>query len=230
MPEFTVVTYNIRHGLGMDNTVDLKRIIHILSTINPSIILLQEVDMGRPRSFLQKQAKIIAKALEMNYVYGIVKRFGVGSYGNAVLFSYPVLKHHNYQLHSSKEPRCCLDLVLNINEKPTHVLNTHLGLNHNDRMNQVSYILSIISSITTPVILGGDFNCKPESKELKILLQNMKDSFECNFTPPWATYPSVNPQARIDFTLYNSLCHCRNCHIVKSDASDHLPLVSRLYI
>ena len=45
-----VLTYNIRHGEGMDGVYDLGRIAEIIRGAHPDVVALQEVDRGTERS------------------------------------------------------------------------------------------------------------------------------------------------------------------------------------
>ena len=49
-PELTVISYNIRHGQGMDGKVDLPRIAEVIRTSGAQVALLQEVDRGMGRT------------------------------------------------------------------------------------------------------------------------------------------------------------------------------------
>ena len=39
-----LVAYNIKHGRGMDNKVDLRRIASVLRKLKPDLVALQEID------------------------------------------------------------------------------------------------------------------------------------------------------------------------------------------
>ena len=60
------MTYNIRHGRGVDDKVDLGRIADVLAEAEPDVITLQEVDAGRLRSGAVDQADVLATRLGMN--------------------------------------------------------------------------------------------------------------------------------------------------------------------
>ena len=83
------------------------------------------------------------------------------------------------------------------------------------------------------VILCGDFNSTPESKELKLLRE-----FWDQLSPSEVTYPSDSPTECIDyiFTLKGSGVTCLKSGVVENTetfdaarASDHLAVFSELY-
>ena len=45
-----IVAYNIKHGRGMDDAVDLERIAHALRRLDADVITLQEVDNRTERT------------------------------------------------------------------------------------------------------------------------------------------------------------------------------------
>ncbi len=61
--ELTVISYNIRHGLGMDGKVDLPRIAAVIRTSGAQVAVLQEVDRGMGRTQRRDLTAELAKAL-----------------------------------------------------------------------------------------------------------------------------------------------------------------------
>jgi len=60
-----IATYNIRHGLGIDNVFNFQRVKDTVKKINPDILILNEVDQGNARSGDLYQAKEIASLMNM---------------------------------------------------------------------------------------------------------------------------------------------------------------------
>ena len=48
--KLNVLTYNIRHGAGMDGKIDLERIAAVIRKAKPDIVALQEIDKNCKRS------------------------------------------------------------------------------------------------------------------------------------------------------------------------------------
>ncbi|HEX3012282.1 MAG TPA: endonuclease/exonuclease/phosphatase family protein [Syntrophomonadaceae bacterium] len=229
MPAVKIATYNIRYGKGIDGKVSLSRIAGVLQQINPDIIALQEMDKNRLRSYGAAQAKKLAKALKMNYVYGAVKRYCLGSYGNAVLTRYPIISYQNHLLPDSKDPRCCLQVNLNVEGVTLSFFNIHLGLNHTVRMYNVEhFVIPLIKSINHPVILAGDFNVTADGEEIKMLSPYLNDTFTHSQSFFKATFPSNRPVERIDYIFINNYCSCNEFDIINSQASDHLPIKTQI--
>jgi endonuclease/exonuclease/phosphatase family metal-dependent hydrolase len=62
------VTFNVRHGLGLDGRQDLARTAQVLRGLTPDIAGLQELDEGAERSGGIDQAAWLAGALSMRFV------------------------------------------------------------------------------------------------------------------------------------------------------------------
>ncbi len=110
MPQcIRVVSYNIHHGTTADERPSLLQIASVLAQLDADLVSLQEVDMNLPRSQRVRQAAMLARALDMGYVFGEAMQYGTGKYGNAVLSRFPIKNYHNHRMPDSSEDRCCLE-------------------------------------------------------------------------------------------------------------------------
>ena len=60
-----IVTYNIHRCVGVDRKLDVARVAETIGALEPDIVALQEVDVGRARSEGVDQAHEIAQRLKM---------------------------------------------------------------------------------------------------------------------------------------------------------------------
>ncbi len=214
-----VMTYNIRYGRGIDNELDLNRIVKIIENSEAQIITLNEVDQRMPRSRFQNQIKIMAERLNMNYIYGPNLQTGIGGYGNAILTEFPVYQANNYLLPYNKigsEPRGLLKSIIQLpNQQKLQVMTTHLTLNPDERDKQIEWIKRFIEKSNFPYLLMGDFNTELNSFAgfTSLISKN--------------TFPSDNPTHNIDliFTDYNYL-QLSNSYTIETKSSDHLPVIA----
>ena len=65
-----MVSYNIRHGRGMDGRVDLARTARVLARLKPDLVALQEVDKICTRSGGVDIAKELGRRLKMHHAFG----------------------------------------------------------------------------------------------------------------------------------------------------------------
>lgn len=121
-----VVTYNIRHGLGSDNTTDLTRTAAVLESLGADIIGLQEVDRNIARSGGEDQAKSLGRTLDMTATFAAVMPLQGGEYGMAVLSRYPVRSVERLKLPEGNEPRMALVVGVTLQSgQPLRVVNVH---------------------------------------------------------------------------------------------------------
>ncbi|MBN1443777.1 MAG: endonuclease/exonuclease/phosphatase family protein, partial [Planctomycetes bacterium] len=87
---YRVVSYNIRHGRGMDGEVDLERTAAVLRRLEPDIVGLQEVDDRVERSGRVNQPEELGRLLDMHPAFGSFFAHQGGQYGMAVLSRHPI--------------------------------------------------------------------------------------------------------------------------------------------
>src|SRR5207253_226824 len=83
---FTVASYNIHKGCGLDRRVKLDRIAAVLEEIDADLVGLQEV--------LHPQADALAERLGMHVAMGPTHDRTAVPYGNAVLTRFPIHRTH----------------------------------------------------------------------------------------------------------------------------------------
>src|SRR5699024_1396403 len=105
-----IMQYNIRHGEGMDEKVDLNRIANVIRESGAKIVSLNEVDRHySSRSYYVDQIAWLANKLGMNYKYQATTTNPANSasgnqpreHGHALLSKYPILSDikHDYDAH-----------------------------------------------------------------------------------------------------------------------------------
>jgi len=218
------LSYNIKHCHGMNGKVSIKEVAATIASTQPDLVSLQEVDYRNPRSAFADQAATLGRSLGMYHVYGSnVTWGGVARFGNAVLSRYPIASWHNYLLPSQGEQRGLLRVEIKLAGQPIVFLSTHLGLNHQERLQQVDKIIEVADSVTGPVLLAGDLNARPDSEEVARLQTVLQSG---DLTGAELTFPSNQPQFKIDYIFYSNLWTLTETKIFHSLASDHLPLAS----
>ena len=69
-PALTVLSYNVHHGRGADNKIDLGRIAKVIKDSGADLVALQEVDKLTSRANGVDQAKELGKLTGMHAVFG----------------------------------------------------------------------------------------------------------------------------------------------------------------
>ena len=221
-----VATYNIRGGLGTDNVRSIPRITEVLRTLEADIVCLQEVHQNLPWSGFANQPRRLRRLLGADVIFQRNLSLWFGGFGNAVVTTLPVLQVTRHTLPGGREPRGCLDVVLQTSLGELKVLCTHLGLSDGERRRQVIRLAEIVRASQVPVVLCGDFNEGPQAGNLRMLLEasGLRDAG----VGSGFTYPSDAPRARIDFILHSEELSAEGLCVSPSIASDHYPIISKI--
>jgi endonuclease/exonuclease/phosphatase family metal-dependent hydrolase len=239
-----VMTYNVHSCIGMDGKVDARRIARVIAQAQPDIVALQELDVGKARSFGKDQAHLIARHLDMGFHFHPAIHLEEERYGDAILTRLPmrVIKAGplpGLEDNPQREPRGALWVAVTFRGADIHIINTHLGLSARERAIQVDALLGSgwlkHAQCQGPVILCGDFNAVPSSAAYRRLAARLKD------------VQTQVPGLQVRGTFFSRFPHMRLDHIFISDdlsavtmttidshlartASDHLPLVTEVVV
>ena len=227
-----VMSYNIRHGQGMDNKIDLDRIANVISAQNPDLVALQEIDKICKRSNNFDIAKELGERLNMAYRFGEFMNYQNGEYGMAILSKFPINKTIRHELPKGTEPRCALEVDVQTNISPQSISFICI---HNDwknvniRVLQIKELLNQIKDVKKPVVLAGDFNGTPSDPSLDLLRKNNWNILDKNNQK---TFPSDSPNKEIDFVVTRNFPSSKILHytIAETKASDHRPIVAEFII
>ena len=187
-----IVTYNIcaccDFSLPKDENgkeqVSVDHISDILLSFDADVFGLQEVYKSGPKPCYFEQAKKIATKMKYPF-YAYAKdqttKWGneVDEIGNAVISRYPIINQESFTVLKPNEnerrpsendwyeDRVLLETTIQLpNKRIITFMATHLGLNLLERERMVKTICERLDCIKNPVILVGDFNAKPDNKEL----------------------------------------------------------------
>ena len=185
MTSWRVATFNIRHGLGPDERVDLPRLAGQIAALDADVIGLQEVDVRfGDRSDHADQAARLGELLGMQVRFGAALDLPPEApgaprrqYGLALLTRHEILTQQMHLLPDhpagppSREPRGVLHARLrHRGGEELDVLVTHLDdAAREHRTAQVQGILRLAEQIPGPAVLLGDMNADPSAPELAAL-------------------------------------------------------------
>ena len=223
-----IMTYNIRAGRGMDGRLSLARIAQVIEAESPDVVALQEVDSKRRRTTYQDQAHMLAEQLGYHCAFVHARRWTQGEYGNAILSRYPMRDFRRLALPKPArlpvEARCLLQCRLAHPEGDVWIWNTHLGLLAAERRAQVAAMVQeFLLHQELPLVLCGDFNCRPRSKEIIGLGLHLERVLSQR------TFPGFLPVVHLDHVFHTRHLRVDRTFVPKTmlarRASDHLPLV-----
>lgn len=218
-----VLTYNIHHGEGMDEQFDYERLAKVINDLSPDIVALQEVDRGTDRASGVDQASLLGKLCKMHHAFGQAMPYQNGQYGEAILSRFPIEKTlvHPLPYNLDREPRAAVEVRVQVEGiGPLVLVGTHLCHQDNElRTQQTSRMSQLFEEEEGPlVILAGDFNARPGSDPMSVLLEN-----------GWTDV--VAPRSRIDYILVRGSDPWQVKEVIIVDepvASDHDPVLAIL--
>jgi endonuclease/exonuclease/phosphatase family metal-dependent hydrolase len=221
-----VLTWNIHHGEGLDNEYDLQRIAGVISSVDPDVVCLQEVDRRTIRAGGIDQAVELAYLLDMEPVFNRCIDYQGGEYGDAVLSKLKVREVQRLNLPGNREPRGVLGVVVTPANEPVLVCSTHFdhGRDNPSRIEEARIVADFGKKSPIPVILTGDLNALPDSEVLSIL----DEAFTIPNNPA-PTFPAELPQRRIDYIMWSHLPGWQlvDTRVISEPlASDHRPVLA----
>jgi len=229
-----VLSYNIKHGEGMDNKLDIERIAKVILSVDPDIVALQEVDRGVERSQRIDEPAELGRLTKMAHLFERNIPYQGGDYGNAILSRLPVTGHRNVHLpsHYKGEQRGALIAELtapNAAKTPIRFISTHIDYRPSDaeRMDSVKAIEEAVrEKPDVPTILAGDLNSLPDSRVIQAFGENWTRTDAD--AGPLLTFPADKPNRHIDYVLVRPAQRWKVVETRVVDepvASDHRPLL-----
>lgn len=217
----SAATWNIRHGWGADGSVDLERVARVLRSLEADIVGLQELDRGWSRSGRVDQPARLAELTGMEIVFRATVAGRAGEYGLAIASTQRVAaRFEPLPGRQNEEPRG----VIVARTHDVSVLVTHLSRHAATRRLQVGRLAGIAREVAPPVLLLGDLN------QGRAGLGPLR---RAGLAAPRRRIPSVpaaRPVRQIDHVLAGRGARVEKVWVVRTDASDHLPLVGSLAV
>ncbi|MCW2667529.1 MAG: Metal-dependent hydrolase [Frankiales bacterium] len=217
-----VVTWNLHAGIGLDGRYDLGRIADVLRPLDADVVGLQEVDVRySARSQHADMAADLAALLDRRVVFAPALTSSTGAYGLALLTREPVRSSRVHLLPSSTdapygEQRVCLEADVQRGADGLQVLVTHLQ--HRPPGDRDAQWEAVRALVRRPGVVLGDLNEEVAPLARRALLVDAG-------RPAGTTFRSDRPRRRIDAVLLTPDLSASRAQRLRSDASDHLPVV-----
>lgn len=216
-----IMSYNIRNGIGMDETADLRRTARVIDSVGADIVAVQEVDSVTGRSQGRDILKELGEMTGMSHRFGAAIEYDGGKYGIGILFKGDPIGYSQIAMPGREESRTML-----IIEFADFVFAcTHLSLTEEDRMASIGLIREAAARYEKPFFIAGDMNSLPDEAFTKTLGQ------EFTIISPTAgtTYPADKPTDLIDYIAienqFAKKIRIEDRRIIDEPAaSDHRPI------
>ena len=221
-----LMTYNIRHGAGMDDVIDLDRQAAIIANAAPDVVGLQEVDSCVKRSGYKPQAALLGKKTGMYATFGAAIPLTGGKYGVAILSKEHPLSIHHLPLPGTEKR------TLLVCEFQEYVFAcTHLDLDEECRLNSLNIIIEEAERWgDKPFFICGDWNDQPSSTLITKMKKNNTFVFLNGIlnNSIYYTFPAKSPNKIIDYIASYGRVHKslkKRTVLNEPEASDHRPVL-----
>jgi len=221
-----VLSWNIHHGQGIDDALDLPRVAGVISSWEPDVVCLQEVDRRTIRAGGVDQAVELGFLLGMESTFHRCIDYQGGEYGDAILTRSKPQDVRTLTLPGKLEQRGLVGAVIKLGADSLLVCSTHFdhGRDNPSRIDEAKIVANFARESSIPVILAGDLNALPNSEVISIL-----DGVFTIPGNPAPTFPADIPERRIDYILST---HIPGWQLVETRvvpeplASDHRPVLA----
>lgn len=218
-----IMSYNIRNGMGMDNSTDYQRTADVIIKACPDVVAIQEIDSVTGRSGGKDVLRELAERTLMYYTYAPAINYDGGKYGIGMLSKEKPLNFRYLPLPGREEQRALLIVEF---EKYIYCC-THLSLTEEDRMLSLPIIRREAATAQKPLFIAGDMNASPNSDFINALQKDfvlLTDSKQF-------TFPADKPTETIDYIAAyakDTAAFTRISSRVWDEpmASDHRPVVT----
>lgn len=230
-----VMTYNIWGAKSGGRTMaELEAIAEVIKKVNPDLVALQEVDRHTTRNAaLGDMAKKLGEMTDMDYFFAKAENFYGGEYGDAVLSKLPIKEKKGYNLDVDHalggEVRSVARVLVEKEGKEFYFISTHFDhlSDERNRIKQANDFVTLAQTFDKPIIVGSDFNARPNSNTMDILRTHFTLGClagNCN----QFTFSTMNPDRTIDYLIYTpQSAFSTKLYTVTSWAnqeSDHFPV------
>jgi endonuclease/exonuclease/phosphatase family metal-dependent hydrolase len=243
--DIRVLVYNVHAGKDAAGKESVRRIADVVKSVDPDIVLFQEVDKRTKRSGGVDQPAAYAQLTGMNVAFGRSLDYDGGEYGIAVLSRWPIKRDTAIHLPvepaqersgGSHEPRIAMSLIIDAPFGRLDLFNTHIDASGDERwrLQEIKTIERIVKNAVRGnprVLVGGDFNSTPESAvQTELRANGFHDAWPTCGVGEGLSYPADVPKKRIDYLFVLSGFECMSARVVDADASDHRPVIFTLRV
>jgi endonuclease/exonuclease/phosphatase family metal-dependent hydrolase len=227
--EVKLMSFNIRHGLNIQDEPNLRDILRIIKENDPDLVALQAVDSLMDKGKVQFQLRQLAAQTGMYYSYAVADTSENGTQGVGILSNWPFEKTQTINLPRTpgSDPKVLLCGLIRLSRSVTfRFCNARLEYaSVMDRALQAAYINQMLVNSVQPVLLGMDMGARPNEQPYFSFRKKWQDAARGSQMQTWN---EGLPGDRLDyiFALLNNRVRIKNYKVIRNypDVSDHYPI------
>lgn len=231
---------------------EISRVLNFLLKNKADIICLQELTCGYVDQTQENTWDYLAHELGYDYHYKdmpIITDTEEWFQGNATFSRFPIEHRHSDWINEplgeggfEDEYRVYLETSILAGDKILTVANTHMSFTDNflttkRKLDETRRLMQFIGEDKSAYVLCGDFNAEPNSDVTKSLLAKLKNAGPDFAQNTWTTKPfsyggfeAKTLDWRLDYIFVSNDVEVESAQIIKTDISDHLPIMAKLEI
>jgi endonuclease/exonuclease/phosphatase family metal-dependent hydrolase len=229
---------------------DIRNIAKLLLEIKPDIICLQELTNGLQQQIPDADTyQYIAE--QLGYTHHSVEielADADWKFGNGIFTRFPITSQSTAWIQEpggvdyEDEGRAYIETTLDIDGKHLTIGTTHMSYTHrfeptDKKAQETDKLLDIIHQKHEQFILTGDFNALPDSPTISAISKLLKNAGPGVKQKTWTTKPfdyngfvETELKWRLDYIFATPDVNVVSSEILKTDYSDHLPILTRIKV
>jgi len=233
----------------------IENIVKVIKELNPDVICLQELGINcKYNPSIPNTAEYVKEQLGLNAFFEEAQRWKndeeMDAIGNGIFTHFPIIKTSSHFVQNqvkeftdySHEGRIYIEAHIQLDSKAITIGTTHLSYVHRfeiteEKKREVDNLIQIIKDKKENYIFTGDLNSTPGSytiTELNKSLHNCSPAYDQN---TWTTKPfdyqgfkEDRIRWRLDYIFATQDTKCISSEIIKTEYSDHLPVLAILEV
>ncbi|WP_229216364.1 endonuclease/exonuclease/phosphatase family protein [Dyadobacter sp. 3J3] len=231
--EIKVMSFNVRHGLDLNDESNLMGILKVIKENSPQLIALQAVDSLKNNGKVQFQLRQLAIQTGMYYAYGVADSTEHGSQGVGLLSKWPFEKTQKFNLPMTKgsDARVLQCGLIHPTKNLTfRFCNARLEYaSVVDRALQAAFVNQMLQGSIQPVVIGMDMGARPNEQPYFSFRKKWQDAARGSQMETWN---EGLPGDRMDyiFVLMNNKVRVKRYKVIKNhpEVSDHYPIMATI--
>lgn len=225
MNTLRIATYNVTSGYDGQGNFQLELIARTIEASQADVIVLQEVDTGRPIGFEIDQVEFLARRLHMYQTYQSADN---KLQGVAILSRWPIISTNHLVLADRRSPAGAVRALIQDRQtqRQVAVVGTQVtGSDEQTRLRQVVTLVNMIGDVS-PTVIGADLEKSPEDVAYQQLLStgfvdpDVSLGIERGFT-----FPALDPTVRRDYLLVRGLVPLASRQVDRSGSNHRLVVI-----
>lgn len=223
-----IMTYNIHSAYNVEGRQDPEAIAKVIIESEADIVAIQEISRGWLVNGSTDLTAWLSHRLGMQVIF---KGTTGPMWGNAILSKYPILQMNFGKLPSLGIPleRGYLQAKIDLGyQAPINIFATHLHHVESEPIIRYAQLVELLRKWgkRPQSIILGDLNTRPEEDEIQLLFDaGLVDSWSVAGSGAGNTYSSDDPFKRIDWIWHTPDMISQDAKVLRSNASDHLPVI-----